>query len=49
MIPPASAPEFLARQFVEAHGGSIALQSELGVGTTVTIRLPRTPDAPVNV
>jgi signal transduction histidine kinase len=36
----------LARQFVEAHGGSIALQSELGVGTTVTIRLPRTTDAP---
>ena len=31
----------LARQFVEAHGGSIALQSELGVGTTVTITLPR--------
>jgi signal transduction histidine kinase len=32
----------LARQFVEAHGGTIELQSELGEGTTVTIRLPRT-------
>jgi len=32
----------LARQFVEAHGGTIALLSEPGQGTTVTIRLPRT-------
>ncbi|HEX8525685.1 PAS-domain containing protein [Allosphingosinicella sp.] len=31
----------LARQFVEAHGGSIELQSELGQGTSVIIRLPR--------
>jgi signal transduction histidine kinase len=31
----------LARQFIEAHGGSIALDSKIGVGTTVTIRLPR--------
>ncbi|MFN3944444.1 MAG: ATP-binding protein [Allosphingosinicella sp.] len=31
----------LARQFVEAHGGTIDLQSEPGQGTTVTIRLPR--------
>jgi signal transduction histidine kinase len=32
----------LARQFVEAHGGAIELQSEPGEGTTVVIRLPRT-------
>ncbi len=32
----------LARQFVEAHGGTIALESRLGEGTTVTITLPRT-------
>ena len=32
----------LARQFVEAHGGSIELHSELGYGTAVIIRLPRT-------
>ena len=31
----------LARQFVEAHGGSIALQSALGEGTTVTLTIPR--------
>lgn len=30
----------LARQLVEAHGGTIALASERGQGTTVTIRLP---------
>lgn len=31
----------LTRQLVEAHGGSIALESETGRGTTVTIHLPR--------
>lgn len=31
----------LVRQFVEAHGGSIAMQSEPGQGTSVTITLPR--------
>ncbi|HEV2748813.1 MAG TPA: ATP-binding protein [Allosphingosinicella sp.] len=31
----------LAKQFIEAHGGSVTLQSELGEGTTVTLRLPR--------
>ena len=34
----------LAKQFIEAHGGSIVLQSELGEGTTVIITLPRTAD-----
>ncbi|HWT12383.1 MAG TPA: ATP-binding protein [Allosphingosinicella sp.] len=32
----------LARQFVEAHGGAITLESRPGEGTTVTISLPRT-------
>ena len=32
----------LARQFVEAHGGAIGLESQPGEGTTVTITLPRT-------
>jgi signal transduction histidine kinase len=32
----------LAKQFVEAHGGTIALASKPGQGTTVTITLPRT-------
>jgi len=31
----------LAKQFVEAHGGSVELISKPGEGTTVTIRLPR--------
>lgn len=35
----------LARQFVEAHGGTIDLQSEVGEGTTISVRLPRKPRA----
>ncbi len=31
----------LAKQFIEAHGGTIGVQSEPGMGTTVSIRLPR--------
>jgi PAS domain S-box-containing protein len=30
----------LVKQFVELHNGSISLQSEVGEGTTVTVRLP---------
>ncbi|MGZ8361929.1 MAG: PAS-domain containing protein [Allosphingosinicella sp.] len=32
----------LAKQFIEAHGGSIQLKSQIGTGTTVIITLPRT-------
>lgn len=31
----------LVKQFVEAHGGTVALVSELGQGTIITIDLPR--------
>ncbi|MFT5181187.1 MAG: signal transduction histidine kinase [Alphaproteobacteria bacterium] len=30
----------LAKALVEQHGGSLDLQSRIGVGTTVTVRLP---------
>jgi signal transduction histidine kinase len=36
----------IARWIAEAHHGSISLTSEVGVGTTVEVRLPRAPDAP---
>ncbi|HET9429478.1 MAG TPA: HAMP domain-containing sensor histidine kinase, partial [Allosphingosinicella sp.] len=32
----------LAKQFVEAHGGTVVLESRLGEGTTVTLTFPRT-------
>ncbi|MFL6735417.1 MAG: sensor histidine kinase, partial [Sphingomicrobium sp.] len=32
----------LTRQFIEAHGGTVDLESEEGTGTTVTLTLPRT-------
>ena len=36
----------LCKAVVEAHGGTIALDSVEGRGTTVTIRLPKFPDQP---
>ncbi|MCX5477887.1 PAS-domain containing protein [Kaistia geumhonensis] len=35
----------IVRSFVELHGGSVAIVSEMGRGTTVTVRLPIRPDA----
>jgi PAS domain S-box-containing protein len=32
---------YIVRRLVDAHGGSIAIESAKGVGTTVSIRLPR--------
>ena len=37
---------FVTRQLVEKLGGTIEVQSQVGVGTTVKIRLPSPPDAP---
>ena len=31
----------LTRQFIEAHGGTVELQSKKGKGTTVTLIIPR--------
>jgi signal transduction histidine kinase len=31
----------LTRQFIEAHGGTVGLQSQKGAGTTVTMTIPR--------
>jgi signal transduction histidine kinase/CheY-like chemotaxis protein len=38
----------VVKDFVELHGGSVAVQSALNVGTTFTVRLPRValPEAP---
>jgi signal transduction histidine kinase len=36
---------FIARQIVEAHGGSIGLRSEVGKGSTFTVLLPLEPPA----
>lgn len=33
----------IARQLIEAHGGALELDSEVGAGTTFTIRLPAAP------
>ena len=33
----------LTRQFIEAHGGKVELQSEPGKGTSVTMTIPRAP------
>jgi len=35
---------YLAHHIVEQHGGTIRVESAVGEGTTVTIRLPREPD-----
>lgn len=36
---------YLCRRIAEAHGGTLSLASELGVGTEVTVQLPHRPPA----
>jgi signal transduction histidine kinase len=36
----------IVRELVHAHGGEVTPSSEVGVGTTMTVRLPLAPDAP---
>jgi signal transduction histidine kinase len=37
---------YISRQIVEAHGGSLLLESEPGAGSTFTVDLPRAVPEP---
>ena len=39
----------IAKRLTELHGGSLAIQSEPGVGTTVTVKLPLAIDSSEDV
>jgi len=35
----------ISRQIVELHGGDLSVESQVGIGTTFDVRLPKTPIA----
>jgi signal transduction histidine kinase len=39
----------ICRSIVESHGGSLTLESQPGVGTTVTVKLPSIDHRPMNI
>lgn len=39
---------YITKQVVELHGGTVALQSIPGIGTTITVTLPRSPTIPID-
>jgi PAS domain S-box-containing protein len=39
---------YIVRQIVEAHGGSIRVESQRGAGSTFTVELPYAPPSPVS-
>ena len=38
---------FIVKAIVEAHGGSVTINSTVGLGTTITVQLPFAPSEPV--
>jgi signal transduction histidine kinase len=38
----------IAKQFIQAHGGEISVESQLGEGTTFIIDLPQEIKSPAN-
>ncbi len=36
---------FLAKSFIDAHGGTVKIDSAVGKGTTVAVKLPKKPPA----
>lgn len=48
-VPGAGIGLYVAKRFVDSHGGTIGIESALNAGATVTIRLPITPVPPEEI